>query len=92
MLDINNNEIIYESPNLKLFKKKTGINLLTTDNGFFRDENGQYIGNIVYGYIYIENGIKKIEPKFKKVDQVFPDGHIWTWTFTGKGYTYEINN
>ena len=91
-MSILNNDIIYESQNLKLYKRKQLIMLLETDNGFFRDENKQYLGNIVNGYLYYDNKIKKILPMFKVVEQVFQDGRIWRWIWTEEGYTYEVIN
>ena len=81
--------IIYQTQDLVLIKNKQTIELLSTDNGFFKDLSGKLIGNIVLGYKIIEGTEIMIEPLYEKIIQVLPDNSILAWVFTDGGYYIE---
>ena len=81
--------IIYQTQDLVLIKNKQTIELLSTDNGFFKDLSGKLIGNIVLGYKIIEGTKIMIEPLYEKIIQVLPDNSTLVWVFTDGGYYIE---
>ena len=82
--------IIYESENLKLYSRTMLVSVLRTDHGFFTDEFGNDIGQVINISVSVDSDNNKIYiPHYLKVTQHFPGNYSWTWVYKDGGYVRE---